>query len=201
MGVPVRPAKPIGGGGGTSWIPGPDLMANELEADIVELYNVLTGNIDVTNMKALAGLLGSMLADAPSGITTAKINDKAVTDAKIANDGANDALRAIGINHIKTDSVDSRILKLSTYSHAASIGPIVAEGSDLADTGLSTTGTIQPLIAYLAVAGTAVAGFVALTVVKDTVSNTWKIIVQNTHETLGPNITINANELKLLYVD
>lgn len=200
MGVPVRPSKPTGGGGGTSWIAGVDLLANELEADIVELYNVLSGNLDVTNFKALAGILGTMLADAPAGVPTSKINDKAVTDAKLAYDGASDALRAVGVDHVKTDAIAARALELNIYSHASGVGPITPGNSSVIDTGLSSTGTIVPLLAYLDVPG--VGGLAGLTIYKDNGSNTWKISVYNISNGVGvPTLTLLANELKMLYVD
>lgn len=125
MGVPVRPNKPVGGLNGTVWLAGNDLLANELEADIVELYTVLTGNIDTTNIKALAGILGTQLAD--NTISTIKIINNAITDAKLSSDVAVDGNRAVGANHIKNDVVGFRAL--NTVQVSAGNVPSLVDGA------------------------------------------------------------------------
>lgn len=84
MGIIVRPNKAVGGGGGPSWLSNVDLYGSELDADIVPLYTEINGNLDATNLKANAGIPGSMFAD--NSIPATKYGDLSIAGGKVAND-------------------------------------------------------------------------------------------------------------------
>jgi len=78
--------RPIKTGGGTDYIAGNDELAQEFNDDANTIYDDYNGNVTNANCAANMGLEGTKLADAPNGIPSAKINDLAVTTAKISND-------------------------------------------------------------------------------------------------------------------
>ena len=65
------------------WSTGEVLTATDLNADFAALTGQINGNLEDTNLKASAAIKGTKLADAPNGIPTSKINDSAVTSAKV----------------------------------------------------------------------------------------------------------------------
>lgn len=85
MGIVTRPVKAVGGSGGTSWIAGTDLYADELNADIDTLYTEFNGLITNANISSAAAIEGSKLASAPAGIPAGKYNALSIVNADIAN--------------------------------------------------------------------------------------------------------------------
>lgn len=188
MAVVTRPTKPVGGGSGTAWVAGARLTAQELNDDYLALLNDYNGSITDANCSATMGLQGSKLADSPNGIATAKINDKAVTGVKIANDAAVDASRAITTDHIKDANVTLPKVKTTTVLITNSVVNITSGSSLKLDSGKSSVTTI-PLVGYMEGTTAALAVGIAgstLTWNRDTTTNTWWLTLRNT----GP-ITIN----------
>jgi hypothetical protein len=66
-----------------SWTSNEVLTHTDLNAQFNAVTSAVNGNLDNGNLKASAAIVGTKLADAPSGVPTAKINDSAVTTAKI----------------------------------------------------------------------------------------------------------------------
>src|SRR6266496_4854076 len=81
MAIITRPVKT---GGGTDVVAGNDVLAQEWNSDLNTIYTDYDGNITNANCATGMGLQGSKLADAPDGVTTTKINDLAVTPAKLS---------------------------------------------------------------------------------------------------------------------
>lgn len=176
MGTIARPNKPTGGGGGSSWVPGVDLLANELNEDIDPIYNDYNGNIADVNIAASAAIVGTKIAVAPAGIPTNRINDLAVTEPKIEN-------FAVALGK----------LKKTTYSHVAIITDTVAAGFNAAaqiDTGLSTATTL-PIAVYLNAPAT---GIVTFSLYQS--AGTWRLNIICSSNTF----TIGANVLKVDYL-
>lgn len=172
MGTIVRPTKPIGGGGGTSWIAGADLYANELNADIDTIYTDYNGNITNVNLSATAAVEGTKLADAPLGIPTTKYNALSVTKAKIA---------AASISSDKLDSTE--------YTNAGGLGAIASGATLDHDTGASNA-TRQALVAWYTGGSNITCGI-------SSTGGTWHVKIANV--TGGP-ITVNAGEIHLLHI-
>lgn len=59
--------------------------AEEIDVELNTLFNELNGNLDVSNFKPAAGILGSMLASAPNGIPETKLNTNSVSTSKIVD--------------------------------------------------------------------------------------------------------------------
>lgn len=97
--------RPIKTGGGTDVVAGNDVLAQEWNGDLNTIYDDHNGKISDANCDTNMGLQGTKLADAPLGVPTAKINDKAVTSTKLSSDASNDAIRAVTKDHIKNLNV------------------------------------------------------------------------------------------------
>ena len=115
MAIITRPVKL---GGGTDFVAGNDVLAQEFNDDANIVYADYNGNITDANCSAIMGLQGTKLADAPNGVPTAKINDLAVTSVKILNDATVDANRAITTNHIKNLAITNAKLDALSVSGA-----------------------------------------------------------------------------------
>jgi hypothetical protein len=161
MTVVTRPIKAVGGSGGDAWVDGNRLPAQELNDDILALYNDHNGNITDANCSASMGLQGSKLADAPNGIPTAKINDNAITTVKIAND------------NITRDK-----LKRAEFS-ATIIGNFAALEAKRADTGKSILTTIPTTVCWETNGVSGPEAYLIVTFNRDPGTNTWWIFFNN----------------------
>lgn len=74
---------------GAPYADGETLSGADLEADIANVYAVVNGDIDNTNIAASANIAGSKLAD--NSITAGKLQDGSVSNAKIADDTISNA--------------------------------------------------------------------------------------------------------------
>lgn len=199
MGIPVRPTKPIGGGGTDAWTTGSDLYANELNEDITPLYTEIA-NIQDVNVAALAAINGSKIADAPNGIPTAKINNNAVTTPKIEDDAVDaaklkdsvgvDGDRAVTSNHIRNAAATLIKIKRTTYTNAGGIGPIAAGSFAAHNTSLAIATTL-PVATYLTVSPHA-----SLLLFQN--GGTWWVQINN--HSAAP-FSVNIGELKVEYLD
>jgi len=81
------------------------ILASQFNETFDQIYAEFNGNIDNANIKASAGILGSKIANAPSGIGTSQINDNAVTSTKLASDAVTDSARAVTTDHIRDKNV------------------------------------------------------------------------------------------------
>lgn len=147
MGIPSRHA-------GAPYQDGETLAGDDLETDIQNVYDVLNGDIDNSNIASDAAIDGSKLADTSitagklgssavtsvkiqdSAVTTAKINDDAVTSDKIADDTVttvNLASNSIVRAYISTATATSVIATSVSYVAVADITPATVTASSTDD--------------------------------------------------------------------
>ncbi len=187
--------RPIKTGGGTDYVPGNDELAAEFNADANTIYTDYNGNITDANCSATMGLQGTKLADAPSGVPTAKINDLAITTAKI-NDGAVTTAKLADANittvkildgnvtapKLSVDVVVASKLKTTTFNQVIS-GNLLAATQLSFDTALGNT--VKPLCLYLEGTSTVLnnnvsdKSYLTLMIQWNTTTNTWWIRVGN----------------------
>lgn len=226
MSIITRPTKL---GGGTDFLPGNDELAEEFNGDANTIYNDYNGNIKNANCAADMALDGTKLADAPSGVPTAKINDlsittakivdKAVSAAKLANDPLVDGNRAVSTDHIRVLAVTtSRLndaavtaLKLAADAIIASKvkrlthdwtpgGSLAPESFVNHNTGLDNT--VLPISVYTegttaVITGTR-AGLISVNYWWNTTTATWYMTVGNADTTNSINIA--SMTFKLNYI-
>jgi hypothetical protein len=90
--------------------------ALKFNKDFDDLYGEFNGNIDNTNIKGGAGIVGTKIADAPNGIPTVKINDNAVTSAKLLSNVSDNTQRAVTSDHIKDGAAIRRTVPTNGIS-------------------------------------------------------------------------------------
>lgn len=166
-------------GGGQDYVAGNDILAEEQNGDANTIYTDHNGNITDANCSAAMALLGSKLADSPNGISTAKVNDKAVTSAKIANDASVDANRAITADHVKDAAIIYRCLKVVTFTWTPG-GTVAQNAVNSISTGY-TPATAIPLMVTLEHTGAPTANHALLIhgVYLDTTANLYRIMYGN----------------------
>ena len=167
----------------------------DMEEELDQLINTVN-NLDNTNLNASAGIKGAQIATGANGIGTANVVDKAITSAKLANDAAVDASRAVDINHIKDLAVTLPAV-FQVYTHGVIIHLDATDATKLTSTGLSgatytpvglhITGVIDSYaVPLLEVSG----GLIQIRV-----NNTSRI-----NGVGGAQINIGANVIKILYI-
>ena len=189
-------ARPVG-----DFVNGTVADGDQVDSDFNAIYNEFNGNIDNNNLKSAAAIDGNKLANAPSGVPTAKINDLAVTTAKLADDAvtgaklqdhaSDDSQRAVTTNHIKDANVLKAKLALTVWSNPGLITLTGGLDRRVVDTGLLTASTL-PVSVYLA--STADLGEVVSLVLFQDAGKWW---VQIFYDTSG---TIAIGQLNVAYL-
>jgi hypothetical protein len=160
------------------------------------LYGEFNGNIDNANIKALAAIDGSKLADAPAGVSTAKINNNAVTDAKLSSHASTDSSRAVTTDHIRDSAVTSAkiannniiLSKVKVAFVDWTPGFILGAASvSYLSTGI-TTSTGLPLSVEIRGAGAPAGVYTGrgnLQLYLNTSNNTYYFVLANIHDAIG----------------
>jgi hypothetical protein len=194
MSIITRPTKL---GGGTDFVAGNDGLAQEFNDDINTIYADHNGGITEANISANMRLPGTNLADSPTGVSTIKINDLAVTNAKLATD-------AVSAVKVAADAIVAAKIKISTYNITPVTNPVPALGTLAFNTLL--TAAVRPLCVYME-ATTAILqngfvqrakGLLILQILWDTTTSTWWVVITN--PMTGNSIDITSTVFKLLYV-
>lgn len=186
MAIITRPNKT---GGGTDFVAGNDVLAEEFNGDANTIVTDYNGNVTNANCAAAMGLVGTKLADAPNGVPTAKINDGAVTGPKFAD-------AAVTAAKVATDAIIAVKLKTAVYSFNQ-VGGIGGSFAVVANnTGL--TNIVKPLSLYVESAALhATFAPLIISLHYNTNTSTWWIIICNPTNGL---ITITNATFKLVYV-
>jgi hypothetical protein len=206
----------------TPYVAGNDVTAEGQNANENLIADEFNGKIDDVNVRG--PISGTKIADAPSGIATAKINDGAVTTvkigddqvtaAKLADDAAVDANRAVTTNHIRNlavtapkidvNAVISAKIKISTANWTpGNVNILTGNGLNF-NTGLNAT--VIPLAHYLEAGNAIVTDVAAPSVAQldftlwwNTGTSTWWMTLFND---VGSGTTVNLNTViaKMAYV-
>ena len=141
MGLIVRPTKL---GGGSDVVAGNDVLASEWNGDMNTIYTLVNGNLENINIKAGAGIEGSKLADAPNGVSAAKLNTDAVETAKIKDDQVTLA-KLKNTLRLGTDRLGHTIHEVTTVTN---IGGSVVDFTAFAEADNSGTNWAGRVVVY-----------------------------------------------------
>jgi hypothetical protein len=103
---------------------------DQVDAELNQILAELNGNLDHSNLKANAGILGSQVAVAPNGLGTTNYNDNTVTGEKMGekpNGAARININAAAIGEVELDYTDAKI------PHMGNTGVKIARGRVLVE--------------------------------------------------------------------
>lgn len=174
--------RPIKLGGGTDYVAGNDELAQEFNDDINTVYNDYNGNITNVNCSPIMALEGSKLADAPSGVSTAKINDGAINTVKLADNSVTTAkIIDLNVTTIKIAALAILLGKIKTgFVDWTPVGTLAA-GAEITAAGVLVA-TGEPIRLEARQAGTPSAGLPSLnmSIFLNTASSQYYFLLVNT---------------------
>lgn len=195
------------------WVAGEKIKPSRLNGFFTPIQSKFAAGIRSEDLASDAGVKGGQISTGSgTRITNANLENNAVDDRVLKADAAvGHATAAVRRNHIVSGELQSdhyaagsvneaalgalsvafAKLKLTTYSHAPSVGPITTGTSIDIDTGLNTVTTL-PLLVYTTGGG----GGVVKSALFFQTAGTWRVTLGS----VGGSITYGANTIKVAYL-